>query len=108
MKMPEPLKTERLLLRKPRLDDAPAMFDGWVQDPEVTRDLTWHPHHRIGQTQEFLHGCIRAWEGKTRFPSIITRKDKAKLLACNTKGFCENIFFIPISPPPHVIVLYMP
>jgi [ribosomal protein S5]-alanine N-acetyltransferase len=74
MKMPEQLETQRLVLRKPRLEDTRAIFEGWAQDQEVTRYLTWRPHERIEQTEEFVQGCIRAWEGEARFPYVITRK----------------------------------
>jgi ribosomal-protein-alanine N-acetyltransferase len=37
--LPE-LETERLLLRKMRLDDAGAMF-AYASDPEVTRFVLW-------------------------------------------------------------------
>ena len=40
MKPPEQIETKRLILRKPRMDDAPAMFAGWTQDPEVTYFLS--------------------------------------------------------------------
>jgi [ribosomal protein S5]-alanine N-acetyltransferase len=80
MKMSEQIKTERLLLRKPRLDDVHAIFDGWAQDQEVTRYLTWRPHERIEQTQEFLQGCIRAWEGETRFPYMLTLRTSAQVI----------------------------
>jgi RimJ/RimL family protein N-acetyltransferase len=80
MKMPEPLETERLLLRKPRLDDAPAIFSGWAQDKEVTRYLTWRPHQRIEQTQEFLRICLEAWESQTRFPYMITLKETGEVI----------------------------
>ena len=46
----------------------------------MTRYLTWRPHERMEQTQEFLQGCIRAWEGKTRFPYMITRKQTAEII----------------------------
>jgi RimJ/RimL family protein N-acetyltransferase len=78
MKPPEHIETERLILRKPRMDDAPTMFAGWTQDTEVTRYLTWRPHQRLEQTEEFLKSCLSAWEGKTRFPYIITRKENDK------------------------------
>jgi [ribosomal protein S5]-alanine N-acetyltransferase len=74
MKMPEQIETQRLVLRKPRLDDARSIFEGWAQDSEVTRYLTWRPHERIEQTQVFVQGCIRAWEDETRFPYVITLK----------------------------------
>jgi [ribosomal protein S5]-alanine N-acetyltransferase len=80
MKMPEQLETERLVLRKPRMDDARAIFEGWTQDREVTRYLTWRPHERIEQTQEFVQGCIRAWEGETRFPYVITLKGTGEVI----------------------------
>lgn len=80
MKMPEQLETERLVLRKPRMDDAHAIFEGWTQDREVTLYLTWRPHERIEQTQEFVQGCIRAWEGETRFPYLITLKETGEVI----------------------------
>lgn len=78
--MPEHISTERLLLRVPRLDDATAIFDGWAQDTEVTRYLTWRPHERIEQTEEFVQNCLRAWEIETRFPYMITLKDNSEVI----------------------------
>jgi [ribosomal protein S5]-alanine N-acetyltransferase len=80
MRMPEHLETERLVLRKPRLDDARAMFEGWTQDQEVTRYLTWRPHAQIEQTEQFVQGCIDAWQGETRFPYVITLKDTDEVI----------------------------
>jgi [ribosomal protein S5]-alanine N-acetyltransferase len=80
MKMPGQIETERLVLRKPHLDDARAIFEGWAQDEEVTRYLTWRPHERIEQTQEFVQSCIRAWESKTRFPYMLTLKGTREVI----------------------------
>ena len=80
MKMPEQFETKRLVLRKPRLDDARAIFEGWSQDQEVTRYLTWRPHEQVEQTQEFVQSCIRAWEGETRFPYMITLKGNDEVI----------------------------
>ena len=80
MKMPDQFETERLVLRKPRMDDARAIFERWTQDQEVTRYLTWRPHERIEQTQEFVQGCIRAWQGETRFPYVITLKGTGEVI----------------------------
>jgi len=78
--MPEQIETERLLLRKPRMEDASAIFAGWAQDKEVTRYLTWHPHERIEQTQEFVQSCLAAWAQGTRFPYIITVKETSEVI----------------------------
>ena len=80
MKMPEQLETQRLVLRKPRLDDAYAIFEGWAQDREVTRYLTWRPHERIEQTEEFVRSCLSAWENQTRFPYMITLKESGEVI----------------------------
>ena len=80
MKPPEQIETERLTLRKPRMDDAPAIFAGWVQDLEVTYFLTWRPHENIGQTESMLRNAIAAWDGDTRFPYMITLKESGDVI----------------------------
>lgn len=80
MKMPAQLETERLILRKPRLDEARAIFEGWAQDPEVTRYLTWRPHRRIDETEDFVRRCISAWEHETRFPFIVMWKGTGEVV----------------------------
>jgi len=79
MKPAGQIETERLVLRKPRPDDASAMFDGWTTDPEVTRYLTWRPHQNLEQTGAFLSGCISAWNGDARFPFMICLKGTAEI-----------------------------
>jgi [ribosomal protein S5]-alanine N-acetyltransferase len=80
MKMPEQIETERLVLRKPHLGDARAIFEGWAQDQEVTRYLTWSPHQQIEETQEFVQHCLSAWEQATRFPYMITLKENGQVI----------------------------
>lgn len=80
MKMPEQIETERLVLRGPRLEDVHAIFTGWSQDKEVTRYLTWRPHQRIEQTNEFIQGCLSAWKQETRFPYMITLQNNHEVI----------------------------
>ena len=80
MKPPELILTERLILRKPRMEDAPAVFAGWVQDSDVTYFLTWLPHQNIGQTQSILRNAITAWDGDLRFPYMITLKENGAVI----------------------------
>lgn len=47
------LRTERLILRKLRLDDAADYF-AFASDPRVTRYLRWGPHGSPEQTQAYL------------------------------------------------------
>ena len=50
----EVLAGPRILLRRPRLDDAAALFAGIVSDPQVTRYLSWTPHHDVGETRRVI------------------------------------------------------
>ncbi len=58
---PETLHTERLLLRRPEMRDAPAMFDGWAQDIEALRYLSWQPHGSVAQAEAHVARCEAAW-----------------------------------------------
>jgi RimJ/RimL family protein N-acetyltransferase len=72
MRPPETITTERLLLRKPRLEDAETIFEAYAQDLEVTRYLTWPPHTDVSQTRAFMEYCLRNWETGERFEWAIT------------------------------------
>ena len=52
------LKTDRLTLRPFSLEDAPAMYKNWANDPKVTRFLTWQPHESVEATRNLLAGWI--------------------------------------------------
>jgi len=80
MNPPETIQTERLLLRKPRVQDAPVIFEGYAQDPEVTRYLTWKPHRHIRATEEFLLACIQLWRTEKDFAYVITLKKNNQLI----------------------------
>jgi ribosomal-protein-alanine N-acetyltransferase len=56
---PETFKTDRLVLRQPRLSDTDDIFDNYASDPEVTRFVTWRPYHDRTEVLPFL---------KSRFP----------------------------------------
>jgi RimJ/RimL family protein N-acetyltransferase len=79
MKPPEHIETERLLLRKPRMDDAPAVFDGWAKHPEVTRFLTWHPHENVALSEALMKRSIDGWDGETNFRYLLEIKESGAL-----------------------------
>lgn len=76
MKPPECIETKRLILRKPRMDDTAILFPAYMQDVEITRYATWRPHHELQETEDFIRECIVAWDNGTRFPCVITLKEK--------------------------------
>ena len=60
------LETERLLLRRWKESDAEEAFAHWMNDPDVTKYLTWAPHGNIEVTQALL----KMWEGESGEPHI--------------------------------------
>lgn len=41
------IKTKRLVLRRPKIEDAEWMFKNWASDPEVPKYMTWITHESI-------------------------------------------------------------
>ena len=48
------IETERLILRPLTLADAEKAFYGWTGDPEVSKYVSWLPHHTIDDTIKWL------------------------------------------------------
>ena len=80
MNPPERFESERLILRKPRIEDTSAIFSSYAQDPEVTRYLTWKPHQNIRETEQFLLACGQLWRTGKDFAYTIILKEDDKLI----------------------------
>jgi RimJ/RimL family protein N-acetyltransferase len=77
--MPEPpecFETSRLVLRPLGREDAPAIFEGYACDPEVTRYLTWPLHTDLEDTLAFLDACERDRQRGAGFTWAITERSK--------------------------------
>lgn len=62
---PVTFETRRLLLRGITMADARSIFDGYAQDPEVSRYVTWRPHTGIEQTEAYVTACLAATSYRT-------------------------------------------
>jgi len=80
IEVPETIETSRLILRKPRLEDAREMFEAYASDPEVTRYLTWLTHTSVEQTRDYLQRAIAGWEKSDTFTWVITLKPACELI----------------------------
>lgn len=58
------LQTERLILRRFTVEDAPAVYANWASDPEVTRYLTWPVHASAEVTGQLM----ALWTGEYEAP----------------------------------------
>jgi [ribosomal protein S5]-alanine N-acetyltransferase len=79
MKTPEKLETARLVLRRPRPDDAPAVLERYAGDPEVTRFMGWPRHKSLVDTKAFLAFSDTSWEHWQAGPYLILTRDGALL-----------------------------
>ena len=101
MKAPETFQTERLILRKSRVEDAPAIFETYAQDSEVTRYLIWKPHKNVQETEQFLSACEQLWQTGKDFAYAILLKDDGNLIgmiSLHPIGFKLEIGYVLAHP----------
>jgi [ribosomal protein S5]-alanine N-acetyltransferase len=77
---PEHLETERLVLRRPVASDAPAVFERYAADPDVTRLLGWATHRAIDDTRAFLAFSDLEWGRWPAGPYLILSRGDGRLL----------------------------
>lgn len=56
------LETERLILRKFKIEDAENMYNNWASDPEVCKYLSWNYHKDVEETKEIVKMWINNYE----------------------------------------------
>jgi ribosomal-protein-alanine N-acetyltransferase len=86
VRAPERLETERLILRRPRLADAAAMY-AYASDPEVTRWLGWPRHTSLRDTEQFLAFCDAEWGRWPAAAFVIERRDGGSVVGSTGFGF---------------------
>ena len=59
---PASFETARLLCRRTRPDDAPALFAAYAADPAVTRFLVWAPYREVGPLAAYVAGLVADWD----------------------------------------------
>lgn len=88
------LGTERLELRRFRVEDAPVCFRNWMSDPEVTRFATWDAHRDVEESRRVISEWVREYpmgtmdwciclRGGEPIGSITAERDHPD------KGYCE-------------------
>src|SRR5689334_17824953 len=80
MKAPEILETNRLILRRPDLSDAEAIFQRYASDPEVTPYLSWPTHQSVHETVAFCNHSDKEWTRSPAGPYLIEDQHSRELL----------------------------
>jgi RimJ/RimL family protein N-acetyltransferase len=76
---PDLFETSRLILRPIKADDADAVFEGFAQDPAVSRYLVWRPHVSIAESHAFIARCLAAPSSPTY---ALVERQSSQLVGC--------------------------
>ena len=92
------LETERLILRRLKVEDAEAMFRNWACDPAVTKYLTWPPHKDAAATKMLLLNWVVAYEDNAYYQWGIELKELGELIgSISVVGMREDIEMMHIG-----------
>ena len=95
MQLPTVIETPRLILRPPTLADAPAIYESYARDPEVTRYMEWRPHESLADTEAFLH-TARGAAGEELLWALTLKGDERVIgmIALHPAGFRVGIGYV--------------
>ena len=82
-KIPD-LTTDRLLLRRIRITDAPDMYE-YSKDPDVTKYLLWDPHPNVEHTRNYIDYLQDRYRDGKYYDWAIILKSTGKMIG--TCGF---------------------
>lgn len=68
------IQTDRLQLRRFRLDDAEAMFANWSSDSEICKYMRWQPHKSIYETQDVISKRLKLYDKHDFYLWVIVLK----------------------------------
>ncbi len=74
------IETERLILRKFRIEDAEEMYENWASDPEVTRFLTWPAHANVEVTKRVIMDWLSRYEDGGYFNWVMELKENGSVI----------------------------
>ncbi|MBN1652922.1 MAG: GNAT family N-acetyltransferase [Deltaproteobacteria bacterium] len=74
------LETTRLVLRKPRSEDAQSIFSRYASDPNVTRFVAWPRHCSVDDSKAFLEFSETEWKRWSIGPYLIESKEDGRLI----------------------------
>jgi ribosomal-protein-alanine N-acetyltransferase len=95
-RVPETITTRRLVLRRPKLSDAAAIYE-YASDPEVTRYMDWPTLSSVADAVARLEGAGLRWESGEEYSWVITVKPDDRLIgsvACSLRGHAVDLGYV--------------
>ena len=87
MKAPERIETDRLILRRPTISDAEAVFARYAGDAEVTRFIGRPMHRSVQGTRDFLEFADSEWNRSPAGSYLMLTRSSAELLGSTGLAF---------------------
>ncbi len=69
------IETDRLILRRYKIEDADAMYKNWASDSEVTKFLTWQPHSSVYVSRSIIEDWLKEYSDEKYYQWAIVLKD---------------------------------
>lgn len=69
------IETDRLILRRYKIEDADAMYKNWASDSEVTKFLTWQPHSSVEVSRGIIENWLKEYSDEKYYQWAIVLKD---------------------------------
>lgn len=69
------IETDRLILRRYKIEDADAMYKNWASDSEVTKFLTWQPHSSVEVSRGIIEDWLKKYSDEKYYQWAIVLKD---------------------------------
>lgn len=77
---PREIRSQRLLLRKPRPGDGALVYARYASDPEVRRFLVFPPPKGPEDSEAFIERCLEVWQEGSAFPFAIESLEDGRFL----------------------------
>lgn len=93
------LESERLILRKFKMEDADSMFHNWTSDSEVSKFMRWDVHKTVEETKEVLRNRMERYNNLNTYIWAIVLKDEDRLIGnialmvSNEKDRCGEVAY---------------
>jgi RimJ/RimL family protein N-acetyltransferase len=83
----ESITTTRLRLRRPRIEDAPAIFESYASHPNVTRYLAWPQHQEVADSRAFVAFSDAEWNAWPVGPYLIENPETDEVIGSSGLSF---------------------
>lgn len=86
------IETERLLLRRFKVEDAEEMFENWAKDPGNIKFLSWNAHKDTNETRSIIKMWNEEYKDNKTYNWCITIKETKEIIgSIGTVEFFEDI-----------------